>query len=60
MPVLCKSYKISAKKVQKSYLSWQWKVMQSLKENWVEVSNLHEEFGKFSPNHSQALFALSI
>ena len=38
--LLSKSYKVSAKKVQKSYLSWHWRVMQSLKKNWLEVSNL--------------------
>ena len=32
------SYKNSATKVQKSYLSWHWKVMQSLKKNWIVVS----------------------
>ena len=30
----------SAKKVQKSYLSWHWRVMQSLKKNWLVVSNM--------------------
>ena len=29
--LLSKSYKVSVKKVQKSYISWHWKVMQSLK-----------------------------
>ena len=33
----------------KSYFSWHWRVMQSLKKNWLVVSN-HEEFGEFSPN----------
>ena len=31
--LLSKSYKVSAKKVQKSYLSWHWRVIQSLKKN---------------------------
>ena len=39
-----KSYKVSAKKVQKSYLSWHWSVMQSLKKIWL---------GEFSPNCSK-------
>ena len=28
------------KKVHKSYLSWHWRVMQSLKKNWIVVSNM--------------------
>ena len=35
-----KSYKVSAKKVQRSYLSRHWSVMQSLKKNWLVVSNM--------------------
>ena len=35
-----KSYKISDKNVQKSYLSWHLRVMQSLKKNWLVVSNM--------------------
>ena len=31
VPFVRIKYKVSAKKVQKSYLSWQWRVMQSLK-----------------------------
>ena len=38
--LLWKSYKVLAKKVQKSYLSLHWKVMQSLKKNWLVVVNL--------------------
>ena len=38
--LLSKSYKFSAKKVQKSYLSWNWRVMQSLKKNWLVVWNM--------------------
>ena len=37
--LLSKSYKALAKKVQKSYLSWHWRVMQSLKRHWLVVSN---------------------
>ena len=36
----CPNNKVSAKKVQKSYLSWHWRVMQSLKQNWLLVSNM--------------------
>ena len=38
--ILSKSYKVSVKKVQKSYLKWHWRVMQSLKKNWLVVSNI--------------------
>ena len=38
--LLSKSYRVSAKKVQNSYLSWHWRVMQSLKKNWLVVSNM--------------------
>ena len=38
--LLWKSYKVLVKKVQKSYLSWHWRVMQSLKKNWLVVSNV--------------------
>ena len=38
--LLSKSYKVSANQVQKSYLSWHWRVMQSLNKNWVVVSNI--------------------
>ena len=31
------AYKVSAKKVRKSYLSWHWKVIQTLQENWLFV-----------------------
>ena len=49
--LLSKSYKVSAKKEQKSYFSWRWRVIQSLKNKWLVVSN--EEFGEFSSNHSK-------
>ena len=32
--------KFQLKKVQRSYLSWHWRVMQSLKKNWLVVSNM--------------------
>ena len=35
-----KVYKISAKKVQRSYVSWPWRVMQNLKKNWLVVSKM--------------------
>ena len=36
----CTSNKVSAKKVQNSYLSWRGSVMQSLKQNWLVVSDM--------------------
>ena len=38
--LLLKVYKISAKKVQRSYVSWYWRVMQNLKKNWFVVSKM--------------------
>ena len=35
-----KSYKFLDEKVQKSYVSWLWKVMQSLKKNWLLTPNM--------------------
>ena len=44
--LLTKVYNLWAKKVQRSYLPWHWRVIQDLEENWLL------EFGKFSPEHS--------
>ena len=38
--LLSKIYVFWAKTVQRSYLSWHWKVMQNLKGNWLVVSKL--------------------
>ena len=38
--LLSRSYKVPAKKVQKSYLSWQWRMIQGLKKIWVLFSNM--------------------
>ena len=35
--LLCKVYNVWPKKVQGSYISWHWRVIQSLKKNWVVV-----------------------
>ena len=35
--LLSKAYKLLNGKVQKSYLSWHWRAMQSLKKNWLLV-----------------------
>ena len=42
-----KAYKYLGEKVQKSYFLWHWRVMQSLKKNWLWVPKWHEEFGEF-------------
>ena len=48
---MTKKYIVSATKVQTSYLSWHWGVMQILKKNWLVVWKKTWEFGKFSPEH---------
>ena len=35
--LLCKAFNVWAKKVQRSYLSWHWRLMQSLMKNWLVV-----------------------
>ena len=35
--LLCRVFNVWWKKVQTSYLSWQWKVMQNLTKNWLVV-----------------------
>ena len=36
--LLYKAYKVFVEKVQKIYVSWQWRVTQSLKKNWLLVN----------------------
>ena len=38
--LLSKAYKVLDEKVQKSYVPWHWKVMQSLKKNWLLVPEM--------------------
>ena len=38
--LLSKGYKALDEKVQKSYVSWHWRVMQSLKKNWLLVPKM--------------------
>ena len=45
--LLSKEYKVSAKKVQKSYISWHWRVIRTLKKNWRFFEKWYEEFGEF-------------
>ena len=44
---LIKVYNATAKKLQKSYIWWHWRLMQNLKEIW-SVLKWHQEFVKFS------------
>ena len=50
---LTKVYNVWAKKVQKRYFSWHWKVMQNLKKNWPVVWNMTRGTGKSSQEHSK-------
>ena len=38
--VFSKAYKVLNEKLQKIYVSWHWRVMQSLKKNWLLVSKI--------------------
>ena len=42
-----------ARKVQKSYLSWHWRVIQNLERIDLWFQNWHEEFDKFCPGQSK-------
>ena len=46
---LIKVYKISAKKVQRSYVSWPWRVVQNLKKNWFVVSKMKRRWWILNP-----------
>ena len=50
--LLLKVYKISAKKLQRSYVSWYWKKMQNLKKNRF-IASKWQKFGEFSSGHSK-------
>ena len=39
--LLIKGYNVWAKKVHRGYVSWQWRLMQNLKENWLCFPNWH-------------------
>ena len=41
------------KKVQRSYLSWNWRGTHILEKNKLVVSNWHKKFDKFWPEHSE-------
>ena len=48
-----KVYKISAKKVQRTYVSWYWRVMQNLKKKPDLLFQKWQEFGGFWSEHSK-------
>ena len=52
--LLNKVYNIWARKLQWSYVSWQWKKMQNLRRNWRAISKLTPKFDKFWPEHWNA------
>ena len=45
--LLSKVYIVWAKKVQRSYLSWHWRVMQNLKKNWLVAWKMTRNFANF-------------
>ena len=45
---LNKVYYFWAKKRQNIYVSWNWQLIQNLKESWLVLSKMRSEFGKFS------------
>ena len=51
----CKIYNVWPKKVQRSYISWHWRIMQNLKKNWLMVWKKHEEFNKFHQRTFESL-----
>ena len=46
-------YIVLAKKVQRSYLSWNWRGIENLERNLGEESSYRKEFDKFWPEHSK-------
>ena len=59
--LLSKAYKDLDEKVQKSYISWHWRLMQSLKKNWLLVDmrnlvNFNASSGKSEILHFDVLF----
>ena len=51
--LLSKVYIVQVKKVQRSYLSWNWRGIHNLKKNRLAISKLHKEFDKFWPDQSK-------
>ena len=53
--LLTKVYNDWTKKVQRSYHSWHWRIMQNLKKNWLVVWKMTWEICKFSSEHLKVL-----
>ena len=49
--LFCKVFNVWPKKVQRSHLSWHWRVVENLKKTDLWFGKWHEEFGKFSQEH---------
>ena len=54
--LLSKSCKVLAKKVQRSYLSWHWRMMQSLKKNGLVVLNITWGIWSISTQKSESFY----
>ena len=39
--------------LQRSYVSWQWRMMQDFKRNWIVISKLTLQFDEFWPKHQE-------
>ena len=50
---IVQSINVWPKKVQKSYLSWPWRMIQNLKKTNLWFEKWYGELGKFSPEHSK-------
>ena len=48
MGYLCPKYEVWAKKIQRSYLSWHWTMMQNLRNLTLWFQKWHEELGELS------------
>ena len=44
---LSKAYNVTARKCQRNYVSWHWRFMQNLKENWLVACKMTENFVNF-------------
>ena len=54
--LLCKVCNLWAKNFQRSYVTWNWRVMQNfLKKNYLWFGKWYEEYRKFSPQHLKNL-----
>ena len=48
--LLSKAYKDLVEKIHKSYVSWHWRKVQTLKKNWLLVQKWHEHFHQTTQN----------